>query len=416
MSQRNRSSQKRNSRRKGNLLTHLRSATWVVLSVSVATFLLHHFGWLNSFETSSLDFLVRLREPVRPKYVWLVGITDRDYAELFAKSSPLEPARLRELITAAAQLKPRVIGVDIDTSDSRGVRPETDVPIIWGQRIMENPEPRERRILPVLGNEQPQPGGDELGISALPADEDGSVRRYRRKIPVESGWVDSLPWAVTKAFCRKTVADSSSDELRTRCEKILRSESLQKYQRPLLLNFSEPRHTEVRVISASDLLRTGSAEGWQNNPTFRDGIVMLGGTFPLSGDISYKTPVGTRAGVQLFSDAIETELQQSPITPLNELLMVVFEIIGGYSLAAWHFVSRNWGAVVLRVVAVPVLAIASSFLAFSSLAYWVSFIPVLVGVLLHESHEHFNRYRSLIKRAHEMDMTIHRLQKRRRHR
>jgi CHASE2 domain-containing sensor protein len=415
MSQRNRSLKKRSRRKKGNLLTHLRSATWVVLLVSLATFLLHHAGWLNAFETSSLDFFVRLREPVRPKYVWLVAITDRDYAELFRKTSPLDPARLRELIIAAAQLRPRVIGVDIDTSDSRGVRPETDVPIVWGQRMTENLPARERRTVPVLGNEQPQPDTNEIGVSALPADEDGSVRRYRRKISVERGSLDSLPWAVTKAFCRQVI-DSSSGDLKAQCAKILRSESLVKYQRPLLLNFSEPPHTEVHIISASDLLQAGATEGWQSNATFRDGIVMLGGTFALSGDVSYKTPVGTRAGIQLFSDAIETELQQRPITPLNEVLMVVFEILGGYSLAAWHFISKNRGAVALRVAAVPVLAIASSFLAFSSLAYWFSFIPVLVGVLLHEAHEHFKHYRLLIKRAREMDVAIRRLQKQRRHR
>jgi len=184
----------------------------------------------------------------------------------------------------------------------------------------------------------------------------------------------------------------------------------------MLLNFSEPPHTEAHILSASDLLRMSSAEGWQSNPTFRDGIVMVGGIFVLSGDVSYKTPVSTRAGVQLFSDAIETELQGRPITPLNELLMVMFEIVGGYLLAAWHFVSKNWSAVVFRVAAVPVLAIASSLLAFSSLAYWASFVPVLVGVLLHEMHQHFSRYRTLIKRAREMDIAVRRLQKQRRHR
>ncbi len=106
---------------KRNLWAHLRSATWLILGVTVATFFLHHFGWLNPLETTSLDFLVRLREPVKPKYVWLVAITDQDYADprLFKKTSPLDPQRLRELISAVAMLKPRVIGVDVDTTDSK---------------------------------------------------------------------------------------------------------------------------------------------------------------------------------------------------------------------------------------------------------------------------------------------------------
>src|ERR1700730_8262535 len=249
---------------KRSLVAHLRSATWVILTVSCATFLLHHFGWLNSLETSWLDFLVRLREPVKPKYVWLVAITDNDYAKLFGKTSPLDSAQLRNLIAAVANLKPRAIGVDIDTSDSRGVRPETDVPIIWGQRMTPSENPDERKTFPVLGNEQPQPSASALGVSALPADADGSVRRYRRKILVGNIYVDSLPWAVTKAFCRETIVGSSASALKMQCQKILSSESINKYQRPLLLNFSEVPPTEAHILSASGLMGMGSADGSQS--------------------------------------------------------------------------------------------------------------------------------------------------------
>ncbi len=389
----------------GKFWTHLRSATWLIFGITVTTFFLRYFGWLNSLETSSLDFLLRLREPVKPKYVWLVAITDKDYADpkLFKKTSPLDSEQLRNVISAVANLKPRVIGVDVDTSDSRNVRPETKVPIVWGQRMTSAEDANERHTLPVLGNEQPQPAANELGISAMPADADGAVRRYQRKIPVAGGEVDSLPWAVAKAFCRIIVADATAaSDLKARCQKILDSESRKKYQRPLLLTFPEPPHSAVRVISASDVLRIAGNDGWKNNPTFRDGIVMLGGTFALSGDVSYKTPLGTRAGMQLFSDAIETELQGRPITPLNEVLMVIFELIGGYLLVAWHFVSKGWSAVTLRVTAVPVLAMASSFFAFSSLAYWANFVPVLAGVLIHELYEHFKHHRDLIREMRQL--------------
>jgi len=390
----------------GKLWTHLKSATWLIFGVTVATFFLHYFGWLNSLETSSLDFLLRLREPVKPKHVWLVAITDKDYADskLFKRTSPLDPEQLRNVIAAIANLKPRVIGVDVDTTDSQNVRPETNVPIVWGQRVTPAEDAHERHTLPVLGNEQPQPAANELGISAMPADGDGAVRRYQRKIPVGDNEIDSLPWAVAKAFCRGIVADATAGwDLKSRCQRLLDSESRKKYERPLLLTFSEPPHSEVRILSASDVLHIAANDGWKNNPTFRDGIVMLGGTFALSGDVSYKTPLGLRAGVQLFSDAIESELQGRPITPLNEVLMVIFEIIGGYLLTAWHFFSKGWSAVTLRVMAVPVLAIASSFFAFSSLAYWANFVPVLSGVLIHELCGHFKHHRDLIRRVHELE-------------
>ena len=82
--------------------------------------------------------------------------------------------------------------------------------------------------------------------------------------------------------------------------------------------------------------------------------------------------------------------------------MVFFELIGGYLLTAWHFFSKGWSAVTLRIMAVPVLAMASSFFAFSSLAYWANFIPVLSGVLIHELYEHFKHHRDLVREIHQL--------------
>lgn len=381
------------------LWAHLRSASPLIISVTVATFLLHHFGWLNPLETSSLDFLVRLREPVKPEFVWLVAITDDDYAErkLFNKKSPLDPVHLNRVIKAIADGNPRVIGVDVDTGDSKGVRPETGVPIVWGQRMTSTEDSHERKRLPVLGNEQPQPGANELGIFAIPADADNVVRRFKRKIPVGDGEFDSMPWAVTKAYCRAVLADASAAADHERCREILDSESRTKFRPPLVLAFSEPRHREVHFLSASDLLGIAATDGWKHNAPIKGKIVMLGGTFALSGDVSHETPLGPRAGVELISDAIETELQGPPTTPLSEVLMVFFELIGGYFLTAWHFFSKKWSSVILRILAVPVLALGSSLLAFWSLAYWANFIPVLAGVLLHELHEHFKNHRDLVR-------------------
>ncbi len=89
---------------------------------------------------------------MKPKYVWLVAITDKDYADprLFKKTSPLDPEQLRKVIAAIAKLRPRVIGVDVDTSDSQNVRPETQVPIIWGQRVTPAENATERHTLAVL--------------------------------------------------------------------------------------------------------------------------------------------------------------------------------------------------------------------------------------------------------------------------
>jgi hypothetical protein len=116
--------------------------------------------------------------------------------------------------------------------------------------------------------------------------------------------------------------------------------------------------------------------------------------------------------VQLFADAVETEIQRRPITTLNETSMVILEVLGGYSLALWHFVSKGWRAVTLRILLVPALAILFSFFAFSSLAYWANFIPVLVGVSTHELYEHFKHHRQLLREVQEIRQKLHRPRKR----
>lgn len=386
----------------GTLASHLLAATPLILGVTVFVFFAHHFGWLNPLETTSLDFLLRLREPVRPEYVWLVAITDEDYADpkLFGKTSPLNPGKLRAVIEAISAGNPRVIGVDVDTSDSQGVRPASgEVPIVWWQGISESEHGHERHTVPVLGNEQPQPSAEALGVYAIPEESDGAARRYSRKIPVDHGQVDSLPWAVVKVYCRRVLDDpTAAVELKRKCEQVLRSESLSKYQKPTLLTFSEPSHRQKRFISASDVL--ANSDAWKQE--IRGKIVMLGGTFAVARD-SYRTPLGPRTGVELLCDAVETELQRRPVTPLNEVFMVILELTGGYLLTIWHFVSRNWGAFVLRVLAIPALALASSFLAFASLAYWVNFVPVLTGVLAHEVYDHFKHHRALVRRVRELE-------------
>jgi len=384
------------------LASHLRTATPLILGVTVLVFFAHHFGWLNPLETASLDFILRLRAPVRPEYVWLVAITDEDYAnpELFGKTSPLNPEKLRTVIEAIAAGNPRVIGVDVDTSDSKGVRPVAGaVPIVWWQGVSESEHGHERHTVPVLGNEQPQPSADALGVYAIPEESDGAVRRYSRKVPVDRGQVDSLPWAVVKVYCRRVLKDPAAPvDLKRKFERVLRSEASRKYQKPMLLTFSEPSHREMRFMSASDVL--ANSDAWKRE--IRGKIVMLGGTFAASRDF-YRTALGTRTGVELLCDAIETELQQRPVTSLNELFMVLLELAGGYLLTIWHFISRNWSAFALRVLAVPLLALASSFLAFASFAYWVNFGTVLTGVLAHEVYDHFKHHRALVRRVHELE-------------
>jgi hypothetical protein len=49
----------------------------------------------------------------------------------------------------------------------------------------------------------------------------------------------------------------------------------------------------------------------------------------------------------------------------------------------------------LTLVAIPLLALAGSFVAFFTFAWWVDFVPVTLGVLIHELYHHAAEYQRL---------------------
>ena len=96
---------------------HLVRALPVFLSITVLTLVLEHAGWLRGFETAALDTSLRLIKPITPRFVQIVSINEDDYVHIFEGRSPLDAEKVTSLIEAIAEGDPRVIGVDIDTSD-----------------------------------------------------------------------------------------------------------------------------------------------------------------------------------------------------------------------------------------------------------------------------------------------------------
>src|SRR5260370_12286928 len=102
------------------LATELRRTVPLVIGISILNFLLASFGVLRPIQLGVLDAWLRI-QALRPdpKTIVIVAITNDDYESLFKSTSPLDPSELRKLIDAIALGRPKVIGVDIDTSDAR---------------------------------------------------------------------------------------------------------------------------------------------------------------------------------------------------------------------------------------------------------------------------------------------------------
>jgi CHASE2 domain-containing sensor protein len=386
---------------------HLLRAFPVFVIVILLTLLLESAGWLRGFQTTALDTWFRLRKPITPQFVSVVTINEDDYLRIFGGKSPLNPGTVVALIRAIADGKPTVIGVDIDTSDAQwqsAVRDdlppaEGHTSIVWEQEAIGQEEPL--TPVKVLGGAEVTPK-PLTGISGLFEDWDGVIRRSRRyfftagRSETQREVVDSFPWAIVKAFCQ-TSANTRRlpSKVRQTIQQEMRTDS--KPERERFLNFSGNRY-DFPAYSASFVLTAHEADWWKDKSPFRDKIVLVGGSFRAGRDV-YKTPMGVTSGVQLMAQVVESELQGRGISEVNKLLMILFDFAAWIALVAVYYFCRLSVALWISIVAIPLLSFAGSLFAFSSLAYWADFAPVIVGVLIHQLYDHAQEYRRLLKQS-----------------
>jgi CHASE2 domain-containing sensor protein len=392
---------------------HLLRAFPVFIIVTLLTLVLEHVGWLRGFETSALDTWLRLLKPIRPQFVCVVTITEEDYRTIFDGKSPLNPETVVTLIRAIADGKPAVIGVDIDTSDAEwrsligDVLPLSrgQIPIVWEQEASGQEEPL--RTDKVLGGTEVTPK-PLSGISGLFQDWDGVVRRSRRyfltvgKNEGQKEIVDSFPWAIVKAFCERfPQASRLPSELRQAIQAEIRGDK--KLERERLLNFSGNRY-DFPIYSASFVRAARQAEWWKGKSPFRGKVVLLGGSYRAGRDV-YVTTKGTTTGVELMAQVVESELQGRGITQFNKFLMVIFDFAAWIVLVAVYYFCRLSIALWISIVAIPLASLAGSLFAFSSLAYWMDFAPIILGVVIHQLYDHAQEYRRLLKASQNRTVT-----------
>jgi CHASE2 domain-containing sensor protein len=370
------------------LARHITKATPLIVLIAAFTLGLEYLGWLDHFENAGLDTFNILQAPRDPTHLVLVGITDDDYRDFFNETSPLDPRVLYQVIEAIVLSKPRVIGIDIDTSarafDQFHV-PDGWPPLVWGQDLVSRND--ELVPGPVLGRQAARPC-DRQGVAALPQDEDGVVRRYLRHFATRRdghSQVSSFPWAVVQAGCESGLSDFCKG-----------ADSADGHsRRGLRLNFSGERYN-FSPLSIRMVLQAAKNEGWRANGPFRDKVVLLGGCYRAARD-SYVTPVGAMLGLQLMAQAVQSELGGG-IRLTNHLFAFVLDILVGFALVFIHHRFSLPIAISLSLFAIPVLSLLGSFLAFSTFAWWFNFVPVTIGVLIHQLYDHAREYHRLRQR------------------
>lgn len=363
----------------------------VILGVTAATAALEHLGAFDQFETAGLDSFNILQSTRNPREVVMTGITDADYhGDLFNATSPLACASIRRILAAIAEGRPRVIGVDLDTSSGDFTcladLPEAWPPIVWAQDAIWHDEEHAFELLPVLGGRTTLRAHDRSGVVQFPLDADGVIRRYVRSVPVRGGHeAQSFPWVVVEtAGAGGAHAEASEHSSGAHGE--------------LRLNFAGERFgfAPLSVGSVLSIAEQQDATGWRANGPLAGRIALLGGYYRAARDV-YGTSVGPMNGVQILAQAIESEMHHGGIRPINHWLAIGLEILSGVLLVAVHhrLHARPGRALIVSLVLMPILVLASSLIAFSTLALWFSFVPVVISVLIHQLWEHAREYQKL---------------------
>jgi CHASE2 domain-containing sensor protein len=369
-----------------------RGALLTVLIISFGMLGLEELGWLRPVQTAALDLLFRGKPQNASDDIMIVEITDEDYKKIFGATSPLEACRVIQLITGILDAQPAVIGVDLETADSGCKDAETmrrldaklkedPYRVIWAQvpeLSREGDEEGGMVLQRVLGGYiRGESGKDKMGIPMFALDPDGVVRQYQGEFehvtggglfpPPEDGRMDSLARAVLKNSHRPVSGEAGE----------------------VMFNFTGDRYS-FPIVHARDFL----SENGEDLPraglkqALRGRIVLLGGAYRAARD-EYITPLGAMAGVELVAHAIESDLHGGGIREMQKWKALLYDLLAGVLLVLLPR-KRFWVSGASFVV--PFLG---SLLTFHSLAYWLDFVPIVLGITVHRVHDFYESYHEL---------------------
>ncbi len=248
----------------------------------VITFFLSRSGIFRQLETHALDTQVRLQGATEDSDVTIVRIDDDDYANLFHQKSPLDQAVLTKIINAIAAGKPKVIGVDIDTSapEFRDLHPAPDWPtIVWARDGIFSNREGKYHVLKVLGEQQ---SPVLSGLVILQLDPDGAIRRSPRLCETDRGRLASFPWSVAKEFAPAEAAKRKPTD------------------DGLFIKFAGTNEGSHRLhFTASRILELSDGPGWQTESPIKNKIVLLGGGYAATDE--HDTPLGWMLGTEVLA-------------------------------------------------------------------------------------------------------------------
>jgi CHASE2 domain-containing sensor protein len=353
--------------------------------------------WLKGFETTAFDAAFHLSRPKEPKNIVLVEIDQPDYNERYRGTSPLESRALSSLLTKIEQSKPAIIAVDIDTSApqfSQLPQLSSDM-YVWAEGAAEcsNGTMRafgiagRKHALESDGRKRTLPYS---GIALSEQDYDGTIRRVPLNYPICS---ESATQQATPSFALAIAREYSLRNpaaLTKRVQARLWEEKAEEEQ--YFGRYSFSRMSSRFVLPQNEPLQNGSVHS-----ELAGKIVIVGGTYCEGNDL-HRTAMGTTSGMEIVASQVAALIDpRGTVSRIRELYMILLDLVVGAILVCINhrFHSTPAKALLLSLLAIPVMALLASFLVFSSMAFWANTMPVSISVLIHQFYEHTTEYRRL---------------------
>ena len=381
----------------------------VVLAISVIASGAHHAHLLSAWDSTAIDAFVLSRGAPKMRHVVLVTITNEDYhsPDLFDGVSPLNPGIVADLVRAILAGDPSVVGVDLDTShEDYGRHPDLrNTKVVWARDAWRD-DKGHWNLLKVLGGGESAASGNHAevptGVSLFPRDSDGMVRSYYRELALDtaSGGIHcpSLPWAILEVRNKHRAPEPCRPAGETA-----------NHESPIWFNFAADQFT-FRKIPAGVVYRSWKDHRAPPSDDFRGVVVLLGGSFQSARD-THLTPLGEIGGAELTALAVESEITGGGIHASNHVLMFVCDVLSGIALVFLHWKAHRVpparGRRVLLstggIALVVLLAFLGSYVSFRAFGYWASFLPVALGVWLHQAYDRAKLLRAYQRRYPDPD-------------
>lgn len=374
------------------------------LGASAILSLASYLGWMDIFEAKALDVLMQVRGQQKTAGVALIKIDDAAFEKLGEKQ-PLPRAYLASLIDIAARGGAKIIAVDIelkiptnagedelllkaiDNAERNGVTKFVPVYVV-------KPDKEDERGM--LYRRAPffDPRLNRLGgFANATIDSDGLVRRMPLAVLGSDGnLMPSLGLAIVARYAGYDIG-SLAKALQGQ-QMTLKLPQWDRLRGQLLADNTPFTFALNDIWKINYAGAQGSFTSLPSDPIaqlaklnvplaadnpFRDKIVLIGASFQDSRDF-FSTPYGLMSGLEIHANIIHTILTRSEIRPAQRVWAFGFLTAFGIVTSLFLTLLSPTLVTILSLVAIPVLLIPLSYLAFSYLGLWVDFIAPLIAM------------------------------------